>query len=930
VPEYRFLRRFSELVGLLEATTAPATGRGKADALLIDAFLAAAGLSQMCEDWVQREFLSLSRVRRHLPETMPLRDAAGKAVRGAEVSGASLRSLRAKERLLVAWRDRVAGLTMSLARQVTATFPGQAEMSEVPPAAGGGAVAAPEAAWLVGQAERLPPGLLEDVVRPPNCFRGFDQRPVDSAALVERVARRWPDRHRPVLVLGLRTSGSYLAPLTAACLERAGYRSVAASTMRPGQRSERHLTAALSRVASGGGLVAIVDDPPRTGSALERARRQVVAAGVAAEAVVPVLAVFDESRLPDTLGAAAPVTLGWDGWEIARLLSEPGVAALLADVLVGRSLGREGERCEVASVGAVRVLEPAVPRRAHSRCVVEVDLAEAGTGRRRRAAFLAEGVGLGYMGADARAVAERLAPAVPAVHGVSRGVLVRDWLPAERRIVVSAPPGPAELDAVVSYVARRARALPAPSDLSASMAGRGPVVEEAAAMIGDAFGRAALPARPLVQAAARRLLAVSSPAVIDADVAFEHFFRGEDGSVVKVNFAEAPSSRRERYCFDPVFDMAEAAAEAAALGNGSGEDLRASFARMTSAPVSAERWLLYLLYHHRVRRRAALAGEPSGEAVAAAVAAERLMAEAVQSYLGATYAAELHVAPSGELCAVDVDGVLETRWLGAPAASPRAVLALRALSRHGYRAVLATGRSVGEVRSRCAAYRLAGGVAEYGSAAYDAARDAHFGLVDDDGRDALEALSAAVATTPRLFADPAHRFSLRVRRLDGRSLGGLGAEAAAELVERAGVGGRVRAVPALTQTDFVASGIDKGRGLSALAEALGGADGVALVVGDGAEDAALLAPGRAGWAPAGAESALLAAGAKRLSRPAQAGLAEAVDRLVGHGRRRCAVCGPGPAVSPDAALLGAALDALGGRKREKAEAARRLARRLRR
>ena len=37
---------------------------------------------------------------------------------------------------------------------------------------------------------------------------------------------------------------------------------------------------------------------------------------------------------------------------------------------------------------------------------------------------------------------------------------------------------------------------------------------------------------------------------------------------------------------------------------------------------------------------------------------------------------------------------------------------------HGYQPVLATGRSLDEVRDRCTAYGLAGGVAEYGAFVY--------------------------------------------------------------------------------------------------------------------------------------------------------------------------------------------------------------------
>ena len=50
--------------------------------------------------------------------------------------------------------------------------------------------------------------------RLPNCFLAFDQAPEDCRRLVELFAERRAERSVPLLVLGLRTSGSYLAPAT--------------------------------------------------------------------------------------------------------------------------------------------------------------------------------------------------------------------------------------------------------------------------------------------------------------------------------------------------------------------------------------------------------------------------------------------------------------------------------------------------------------------------------------------------------------------------------------------------------------------------------------------------------------------------------------------------------------------------------------------
>ena len=77
------------------------------------------------------------------------------------------------------------------------------------------------------------------------------------------------------------------------------------------------------------------------------------------------------------------------------------------------------------------------------------------------------------------------------------------------------------------------------------------------------------------------------------------------------------------------------------------------------------------------------------------------------------------VPTAGALCAIDIDGVLETSPLGFSSLTPTGAVTLRAVTLHGYRPILATGRSLDEVRERCAAYHLAGGVAEYGAVVYN-------------------------------------------------------------------------------------------------------------------------------------------------------------------------------------------------------------------
>jgi hypothetical protein len=75
--------------------------------------------------------------------------------------------------------------------------------------------------------------LLRKRLRIPGAFRSQDLTHFDFLALGRKFVARFPERGQPVLVLGIRTAGSYFAPLLRAYLERENYRDVESVTVRP-------------------------------------------------------------------------------------------------------------------------------------------------------------------------------------------------------------------------------------------------------------------------------------------------------------------------------------------------------------------------------------------------------------------------------------------------------------------------------------------------------------------------------------------------------------------------------------------------------------------------------------------------------------------------------------------------------------------------
>jgi hydroxymethylpyrimidine pyrophosphatase-like HAD family hydrolase len=545
----------------------------------------------------------------------------------------------------------------------------------------------------------------------------------------------------------------------------------------------------------------------------------------------------------------------------------------------------------------------------------------------------AEGIGLGFFGRHALAVAEALPDEMSHVYGLNRGLLFRAWLPEERRVtrVQLAEDGHAIAEHIARYVHRRNRALPLRDDLSLRLLGRDAAWELVAGMLAGAFGRARQVVRPLTHAAARRLVRVRQPSVIDGATAPWSWFADSAAGLGRLTKAEVDTrafSNEGIPSCDPILDLARAAAAAEAAGVGEvPERLREDFEAISGELVGDERWLVYRLVHHLAEHRSLvrqLAAEPreGQEHVETLLSLERTMASIYRRYVAGRYLADLSPQTSGPFCAIDIDGVLESRWLAFPVLAPAGALALRALNLHGYRVLLVTGRSLPEVSERCDAYGLPGGVAEYGAAVHDHLSGTDRILVGPDDRAARAELESALRERPGTYVDPEFRHSLRAQAVDGMGRRtALGTEVIQAALARPAVRERVRVVQGDLQTDFVGSTLDKGRGVRALMREFG-EDGdlgrpLALGVGDTVSDLPFLGLAEHAFAPGNAAPELRGK-VRVLRRSYQSGLLDAVARLVGHQPSSCSICRPPPPPSRDARLFLTALAALNGGKAGKA------------
>jgi phosphoserine phosphatase len=824
----------------------------------LDAFLFAAGMLQVAEDALDSEpALVLQAAGRLRDGRRPSRGAAATAYALARSAGA-----------VAAWRPPAGVRRWTLALSETVALLADRVCDARAPADEHIAASLRE---VLDGLEAVPGAVRRRVARQPACFRAFDQHPDDMRELVARFAGLRPARDRPLLVAGVRTSGSYLAPLAAASLRAAGYTDVHVVTLRPARRLRVDQRALCRSVSGRGGLALVCDDPPASGRAVGGVARDLERRGLE---VVLLLSLFGDA-LPASLRGLHSVVLAQADWAVTARLEPASVKAAVAQL---SGPGTDVVSCERLPDAPCR------PARGHVRRAYRIGVRVATTGELRTRMIGVEGVGLGHFGAHALAVHHALEPFLPAVLGLRDGLLYREWLPVERRADRSRAGDRERVAArLAGYVDARARALALREDHTLSARGERPAWEIAGLILAAAFGPAEPAARVLlIDPAVRRLLHVSRPAETDGRMELSCWFAARDGELVKVAWAEPSDAGGRAASCDPVCDLAQVAGrsrDAAPAGA-----LRAAWAALGREPVEPERWLLYELAHLWSARTGPPEADPT---------LREGSARAMRDYFHEVFFADLRPTVDGPLCAIDVDGVLELEVLGFPALSPGAAAALRALIAHGHRPVLVSGRGIAEIAERCAAYRLPGGVAEYGAVMHVAADGATTSLLTADETAALDRIREALSGAAGVRVDPTCRHVVRAHVLDGggRRRPPPSATVTAAIGSAAARG--VRTIVGDGQTDVVITRVDKAVGARALAARLG-ADPRArtplhFAVGDTGADAPMLALAARPFVPAHATGAVRASG--RVTRhPYQAGLCEAVGELLGHPPGSCAEC----------------------------------------
>jgi hydroxymethylpyrimidine pyrophosphatase-like HAD family hydrolase len=766
----------------------------------------------------------------------------------------------------------------------------------------------------------LPCDLQAERLGSPTTFARLDLTHLDFLALGESFVQRFPERSRFIAVIGLRTAGSYFAPLLKAFLKAEGYQYVQFMTIEPNKGISRREKRQLRRFAARDYLALIVDDPPYTN------RTVLAALGIAGQAgFAPVNIKFLMATHPAKpawfkwLPPNSVITLQPEQWHKSKLLHPKAVEHRLQEYFARQNF----VKVKVSSEGGAQVFNarlkklPCDERGVRLKCVFEVQLATAEDEKQIKY-VLAKSVGWGWFGYQAFLVGHRIAGHVPPILGLRDGILYLEWLPqlapasgAKRNELISA---------VASYIAARVRHLRVSCDKVSSLGLKR--YDNGVRLLEKVLSRAygPLPMNLLMRARLGQKLRERPcpyPTLIDGNMHRNEWVRGATGPV-KVDFEHHGLGKGALNLTDPAYDLADtilnlelsAKEECDLITQYVGESGDAGVRqRLFICKLLAGLWAMNEV--HGLLFSSPRGGDAQRAYTRRFMNAWHFLTVQTAYYCGSLCQRRSELHWRAPLVALDIDGVLDRRLFGFPCTTAAGIKAISLLNSHDFSVALNTARSASEVREYCKAYSLAGGIAEHGSYLWDAVHRREQVLISAEAGQQLKELKERLQLVPGVFLDERHQHSIRAFSYRDKPLGLIQSLVSSAYSSSVGDGAlgpistqivhellvdlnldRLTFHHSPIDTTIIAKGLDKGTGLVALRDWVLSPNVETIAIGDGEADLAMFRVASRSFAPGnvGCRRQARLLGCNVATGYDQQGLLEIVRNIVHAADEHCAQC----------------------------------------
>lgn len=753
------------------------------------------------------------------------------------------------------------------------------------------------------EAAPLPKAAGTQRAKIPAFFRSQDFAPGDWLELSRKFVSAFAADGRPALVVGLRTAGSFLAPLSCAFLRRHRSR-VDCIAIRPSKALTEQEQSILRSAAEEEAWVLIVDESIHSEQTLAKAVKLLRHAGfsdqdmVVLNAAEPAFPDWKTSRIFQALPNVATITLEPAERYKSRLLDSGKASEQLEQYFTARGYARAQAVADNKNRGLNIDWRGKPPERADIRLkrLYEVHLRRS-EGAAEIRYVLAKSVGWGWLSYHAFLAAEKLNEFVPPLIGLRDGILYIEWIPQKNDSSAQMQNREVLLDSVASYVAARAQRLKLASDPTADLLQTG---HKGLAIMADCLSRA-YPSRmaaALGGALIQKRLATqgATPVMTDSKMSPQEWVVA-GRKLLKTDFEHHAQGKNELGMTDPAYDLAGAAFHFG-LSEAESARLVGDYVKQTGDTGVEARLFFNKLLVGLWEQNLATLGLHGANLLHRREESHRqylrawnfLVSESIRE-CGKLCQRPAHVGWKGPLVATGIDGVLDRMVFGFPSATAAGIQAISLLHVHGFTIAANTARSLGEVKQYCRSYGFAGGLAECGAVIWDAAKQQEIGLVSPQSLAQLAEVRNAIRLIPGVYLNDDYRYSLRAFTYQDDRTSPLPQDLVQDLLAKLGAE-RLQAHQTGLDTAITAKEADKGAGLEALVAVAGIPADEVIAIGDSEPDLATFRVARSSFAPAHitchCEARLL--GCHIVAKPYQPGLLQIARRIVHPEGGTCERC----------------------------------------
>ncbi len=707
----------------------------------------------------------------------------------------------------------------------------------------------------------LPKKILNQAVTSPRAFRCQDLTPYDVLTLSKKYCLENTDKNKPILIIGLRSAGSYFAPVLRADLAKRGYNDISMLTLRPKKGASRNEKEKIQEFVNQDASIVIIDEPIYVGLTLKICIKILDELKVQRQSVSvlfplhPSATDLNKTEAPSALEGCHFITSSPDEYFKYGKLKKDKVQKQLEEYFLARDYKKVTliTDTNVHKFNKMLIKQSENSWTEHLKRVYGVQL-ERQSGEIEIQYIIAKSVGWGWQSYRDFFAANCLKDFVPSILGLRDGILYSEW--------IEDSPSVKEIDRnkiveiVSGYVAARVEGLSFEEDPSSYIS------EPHVGMLlvyrnhaGTLLGR--ITNRLKIEAFRYKLatLPCPTPTLIDGNMRIADWLK-RDLELVKTDYAHHGLGKIEVNVTDPAYDLANSILSFE-MSEQEETDLIQRYRSISGDMNITERITLYkvltglwsmqqstgrlhddkLSFRHR---------EYSDDFIKAWTFTMIQLARYTASFVTKLEGK----SPFKTIVVSDVDGVIDQHITGIPSNTPSGIKALSLLHMNGYPIVLNTARSVYDVKEYCKAYGFLGGVAESGSYIWDAATDKERILVSAETLTKIERVKLALEDIPGVFINPYYKYSIKAFQYGDSITGTI--PVSTELINRVLVQCEAEDLyvhQTSTDTAVLSPGIDKGTGMMALLELLDCNTCNTIAIGDTEPDLSMFRVANRSYAP---------------------------------------------------------------------------------